>query len=84
MMISVYGTKETECKCYDLVRRRWMRTWDVLDAKERTMDVIKGYVENETMKFLGEVWSESQRNERHRVNSLKRSCVSRHKRTIIS
>ena len=33
-----------------------MRTWDVLDEKERTMDVIKGYVdvnddmENETMK----------------------------------
>ena len=22
-----------------------MRTWDVLDEKERTMDVIKGYVE---------------------------------------
>ena len=34
-------TKETEihvlfeCKCYDLVRRRWMRTWDVLEEKER-------------------------------------------------
>ena len=33
-----------------------MRIWDVLDDKERTMDVIKGYVEvndnveNETMK----------------------------------
>ena len=45
-----------ECKYYDLVRRRWMRTWDVLDKKERTMDVIKGYVEvnddveNKTMK----------------------------------
>ena len=45
-----------KCKCYDLVRRRWMRTWDVLDEKDRTMDVIKGYVEvnddveNETMK----------------------------------
>ena len=46
----VCGTKETEIhvileyKCYDLVRRRWMRTWDVLDEKERTMDIIKGYV----------------------------------------
>ena len=45
-----------------------MRTWDVLDEKERTMDVIKGYVEvnndveNETMKYLGEVWPEIQRN----------------------
>ena len=35
-----------------------MRTWDVLDEKERTMDVIKRYVEvnddveNETMKYL--------------------------------
>ena len=28
----------------------------LLDEKERTMDVIKGYVEeNETMKYLGEV-----------------------------
>ena len=59
--LCVCGTKETEihvlfkCKCYDLVRRRWMRTWDVLEEKERTMDVINGYVEvnddveNETM-----------------------------------
>ena len=45
--LCVRGTKETEmhvlfeCKCYDLMRRRWMRTWDVLDEKERTMDVIK-------------------------------------------
>ena len=76
MMISVCvcGTKETEihvlflCKCYDLVRRRWMRTWDVLEEKERTMVVIKGYVEvnddveNETMRYLGEVWTERQRN----------------------
>ena len=57
--LCVSGTKETEihvlfeCKCYDLVRRRWMRTWDVLEEKERTMDVIKGYVENETMKYFG-------------------------------
>ena len=35
------GTKETEihvlfeCKCYDLMRRRWMSTWDVLDEKEK-------------------------------------------------
>ena len=57
--LCVCGTKEThvlfECKCYDLVRRRWMRTWDVLD--ETSMDVIKGYVEvnnyveNKTMKI---------------------------------
>ena len=65
-----------ECKCYDLLRRRWMRTWDVLDDKERTMDVIKGYVEvnddveNKTLKYLGEVWYERQRNERNRVNVI--------------
>ena len=62
--LSVCVTKETEihvpfeCKCYDLVVKRWMRTWDVLEGKEITMDVIKGYVEvnddveNETMKYL--------------------------------
>ena len=45
-----------------------MRTWDVLDEKERTMDVIKGYVEvNETMRYLGEVWTKRQRNERNCV-----------------
>ena len=33
--LCVCGTKETEihvlfeCKCYDMVRRRWLRTWDV-------------------------------------------------------
>ena len=53
-----------------------MRTWDVLEEKERTMDVIKGYVEvnddmkNESMKYLGEVWTERQRNERNRVNVI--------------
>ena len=53
-----------------------MRTWDVLDEKERTMDVIKGYVEvkddveNETMKYLGEVWTERQGNEMNRVNVI--------------
>ena len=53
-----------------------MMTWDVLEEKERTMDVIKGYVEvnddveNETMKYLGEVLTESPRNERHRVNMI--------------
>ena len=63
-----------ECKCYDMVRRRWLRTCDVLEEKERTMDVIKGYVEvnndveNETLKYLGEEWTERQRNERNRVN----------------
>ena len=45
-----------ECKCYDMVRRRWIKTWDGLEEKKITMDVIKGYVEvndgvdNETMK----------------------------------
>ena len=65
-----------ECKCYDMVRRRWLRTCDVLEEKERTLDVIKGYVEvnndveNETLKYLGEVWTERQRNERNRVNVI--------------
>ena len=75
--LCVCGTKETEihvlfeCKCYDMVR-----TCDMLEEKERTMDVIKGYVEvnddveNETMKYLGEVWTERQRNERNRVNVI--------------
>ena len=40
-----------------------MRTWDV-------MDVIKGCVENETMKYFGEVWTERQRNERNCVNMI--------------
>ena len=82
MMISVFvGQRKQihvpfECKCYDMVRRRWFRTWDVLEEKERTMDVIKGYVEvngdveNETMKYSGEVWTERQRNERNRVNVI--------------
>ena len=59
--LCVCGTKVhvlLVCKCYDMVRRRWMRTWDVLDEKERTMDIIKGYVEDETMRYLGEVWTE--------------------------
>ena len=40
----------------------------MLEEKERTMGVIKRYVEvnddveNETMKYLGEVWTERQRN----------------------
>ena len=65
-----------ECKCYDMVRRRWLRTCDVLEEKERTMDVIKGYVEvntdveNETLKYLGEVWTKRQRNERNCVNVI--------------
>ena len=35
--LCVCGTKETEihvhfeCKCYDMVRRRGLRTWDVLE-----------------------------------------------------
>ena len=48
----------------------------MLEEKERTIDVIKGYVEvnndveNETLKYLGEVWTERQRNERNRVNVI--------------
>ena len=48
----------------------------MLEEKERTMDVIKGYVEvnddveNETVKYLGEVWTKRQRNERNRVNVI--------------
>ena len=44
--------------------------------RKKTMDVIKGYVEvnddveNETMKYLGEVRTEKQRNERNRVNVI--------------
>ena len=80
--LCVCGTKATEihvlfkCKCYDLVRRRWMKTWDELDEKESTMDVIKGYVEvnddveKETMKYLGEVWTERQRNKTNRINVI--------------
>ena len=51
MMICVcVGQKKQRSMCFlsvndDLVRRRWMRTWDVLEEKERTMDIIKGYVE---------------------------------------
>ena len=53
-----------------------MRTWDVLDEKEGTMDVVKGYVElndvveNGTMKYMGEVWTERQRNESNSVNVI--------------
>ena len=53
-----------------------MGTWDGLKEKERTMDVIKGFVkvnddvENETMKYLGEVWTEKQRNQRNRINVI--------------
>ena len=74
------GQKTQRSMCFlslnDLVRRRWMRTWDVLYEKERTMDVIKGYVEvnddveNETIKYLGEVWTERLSNERNRVNVI--------------
>ena len=47
-----------------------------LDVKERTMNVIKGYVEvnddmeNDTMRYLGEVWTERQRNGRNHVNVI--------------
>ena len=51
-----------------------MRTWD--RREEKTMDVIKEYVEvnddveNKAMKYLGEVCTERQRNERNRVNVI--------------
>ena len=53
MMISVgVGQKKQRSMCFfsvnaknDLVRRRWMRTWDVLEEKVRTLDAIKGYGE---------------------------------------
>ena len=44
--------------------------------KERTMDIIKRYVEvnnvveNETIKYMGEVWTERQRNEMNHVNVI--------------
>ena len=53
-----------------------MRTWDGLEKNNLKNDVIKGYVEvnnvveNETMSYLGDVWTERQRNERNRVNVL--------------
>ena len=53
-----------------------MRTWDVLNNKERTLDIVKGYVEvngvvkNETMIYLGEVWTERQQNARNHENIL--------------
>ena len=56
-----------------------MKTWDVLDEKERTLNVINGYVEvtadveNKTIKYLGEVWTKIQRNERNRVNVMLKS-----------
>ena len=40
------------------------------------MNVIKGYVElnndveNETMRYMAEVWTERQRNERNRINVI--------------
>ena len=80
--LSVCGTKETEihvrfeCKLYDMVRKIWLRTWDVLEEKEITMDVLKRYVEvnndveNEKMKYLGEVWTERQRDDMNRVNVI--------------
>ena len=78
----VGGGKETEihvffeCTYYDQMRRRWIMAYDGLEEKEGTMDVVKGYeevndnMENKTMRYLGEVWTERQRNERSRVNVL--------------
>ena len=44
-----------------------MRTWDGLEGKKRKIYVIKIYVEvndvveNETMRYLGHVWTKRQR-----------------------
>ena len=61
-----------KCKCYDMVRRRWLRTCDVLEknnGRNKRLEVNDD-VENETMKYLGEVWTERQRNEKNRVNVI--------------
>ena len=60
--VPVRGSKGMEWKYDDdfcvCVGQKKQRTWDVLDEKERTMDVIKGYVEvnndveYETMKHI--------------------------------
>ena len=48
----------------------------MLDEKEKTIGVIKGYVEvnddveNETMSYLGEVCTEKQRSERNCVTVI--------------
>ena len=53
-----------------------MTVWDGLDEKARTMEVVKGYVEvnedveSEAIRYLGEVWTETQRNKMNRVNVL--------------
>ena len=48
-------------KCYDLMRSRCLRAWHGLDKKERTIDLIKVYVELDvTMGYLREVWAERQ------------------------
>ena len=47
-----------------------------MDEDERVMDIINGYVEvnndveNETMTYPGDVWTERQRNEMNRVNVI--------------
>ena len=41
--------RNTDAYCFiklsDQMRRRWLSVCDVLDERERTVDVIKGYVE---------------------------------------
>ena len=52
------GQKKQRCICFSSVNvmiRRWLRVLDVLDGKERAMDVKKGYV-----KVNDEVGRESQ------------------------
>ena len=49
---------------------RWMRAWDGLDGKEKNDVRNKLYMEvndgvwNDTTRYIGEVWTERQRNER--------------------
>ena len=46
LCVCVCGTKETEihvlfeCKCYDMVMRRWMRTWSRGEEKNNGPDKI--------------------------------------------
>ena len=40
------------CKYYDQMRIRWMRSCEGLDEKERSLDVINGYVERTTMRYI--------------------------------
>ena len=67
--------RQTEMIVFQCIRyrqmRRCMRALDGLDEKEQTMDMIKGYVEeNDNYIYPGEAWTERQRNERKCVTGL--------------